>query len=89
MTVRRQGGLRLSPCDIATLATDAPGAGRFSNTIAFNFALRRRRKTTQAARRQSTIFSLAARQAGMKPPTKPMNSANRSDCSAISPVSRN
>jgi hypothetical protein len=35
-----------TPCDIATLATDAPGAAHCSSTSVFNSALCRRRKTT-------------------------------------------
>ena len=38
-----------TPCDIATLATDAPGAAHCSSTNAFNSALCRRRKTTLSA----------------------------------------
>ena len=37
------------PCDIATFATDSPGAAHCSSTNAFNSALCRRRKTTFSA----------------------------------------
>jgi hypothetical protein len=43
----------------------------------------RRRAADHAARRQSTICSRAARQAGMKPPTKPMASAKTRVCTTM------
>ena len=42
-----------------------------------------------AARRQSTIFSRAARQAGMKTPTAPIASAKSSALKAIAGVNLN
>lgn len=42
-----------------------------------------------ASRRQSTIFIRAARQAGMKPPTKPIASAKVRVCTAMIGVSLN
>ncbi len=45
-----------TPCDIATLATDAPGAAHCSSTNAFNFALCRQRKTTLSAAIVSTYL---------------------------------
>jgi len=44
------------PCDIATFATDAPGAAHCSSTNDFNCALCRRRKTTLSAAIVSTYF---------------------------------
>jgi hypothetical protein len=43
----------------------------------------------QASRRQSTIFMREARQAGMKPPTKPMASEKASVLPMMSGVRRN
>jgi hypothetical protein len=45
-----------TPCDIATLATDAPGAAHCSSTNAFNSALCRRRNTTLSAAIVSTYL---------------------------------
>ena len=45
-----------TPCDIATLATDAPGAAHCSSTNVFNSALCRRRKTTLSAAIVSTYL---------------------------------
>ena len=38
-----------TPCDIATLATDAPGAAHCCSTNVFNSAMCRRRKTPLSA----------------------------------------
>ena len=45
-----------NPCDIATFATDAPGAPHCCSTNAFNCALCRRRKTTLSSAIVSTYF---------------------------------
>ncbi len=45
-----------TPCDIATLATEAPGAAHCSSTNVFNSALCRRRKTTLSAAIVSTYL---------------------------------
>jgi hypothetical protein len=56
-----------TPCDIATFATDAPGAAHCSNTNALNCALCRRRSTTLSAAIVST-YSLMDTIIGVTPP---------------------
>jgi len=49
-----------NPCDIATLATDAPGAAHCSSTDAYNCALCGRHKATLCSAILSTYFLMKA-----------------------------